>query len=419
MPDHVEDLAVLREQSDVLLQQTAGAQQAVGPVEGADATGEVVVHLDADGRLRAVQVGFTWDRRLTGARLPGAVLEAFAGARTARLEAYAAAVAEAADGPAPRARPGRHGSLFVDAFRDRLAAAGETRARPARSWSRCSPTSGRASTRPTGSSTTTPRSGTRAGAVRGTPERPSARAASCSTSSSTSGGCPRPTPRTSVGRSPTRCSTRSGARVDWVPWGLGWAVDKFMALWDVAMEKMGQFWDKVGEFVSYIGAPWDLNAAADDWVGVGGPVAARATEADRSQSEVDYQWKGRAADRYAFALSAQQKALTAVQSKLTAPMGPALSSLATALYIFFGAVIAAIAILVVAIVTATGEAISILGLPAVPPTVLTGAAAAIAAISAAILNLRGAASSAQDVFSQVASETGDFGAQGWPAAVIG
>lgn len=206
--------------------------------------------------------------------------------------------------------------------------------------------------------------------------------------------------------------------LSWVPWGLGWVVDRFMDLWNRAMDKLGEFWDKVQEFVSNIGAPWDLDAAKDQWLTVGGPVAARASEADRSQSAVDSEWKGQAADRYAFSLTGQNRALTAVQSKLTSVIGPALGKVSSALYIFYGVVIGAIVTLVAAIVLATGEAVSIIGLPAVPPTVIAGIVAAIVAISGAILNLRGQASDANTEFLKVANETGDFGAENWPHAAI-
>ncbi|HEU5038986.1 MAG TPA: hypothetical protein VFT70_18405 [Nocardioides sp.] len=207
--------------------------------------------------------------------------------------------------------------------------------------------------------------------------------------------------------------------LSWVPWGLGWVVDKFRDLWDKAMAKMGEFWDKVQEIASNIGAPWDLDSTKDEWIRVGGPVAARASEADRSQSDVDADWKGKAADRYAMSLGAQNKALTAVQSKLTSAIGPALGSVATALYVFYGAVVGALVILVAAIVTAGGETVSIVGLPAVPATILGAAVAAIVAIGAAVLNLRGAASGAATTFLQVATETGEFGPESWPSAVIG
>ena len=204
-----------------------------------------------------------------------------------------------------------------------------------------------------------------------------------------------------------------------VPGFLHWAVDKFMALWNIVLEKAKQFWDKVVEFVSYLGQPWDLNGAKDDWVSLGGPVAARASQADKSQSDVDFRWEGRAADRYANSLGAQNKALSGVQSKLANPMGPALSSLAGALYIFFGVVIGVIIALVVAHTVAGGEAVSILGLPAVPPTLITAYGVALVALIGAIANLNNAANNANTVFQTVAAEASDFGSGGWPQAVIG
>lgn len=207
--------------------------------------------------------------------------------------------------------------------------------------------------------------------------------------------------------------------LSWVPWGLGWVVDRFRDLWDRAMAKLGEFWDKIREIVSYIGAPWELQAARDRWIEVGGPVAARAVGADRSQSAVDAEWKGRAADRYALSLGPQGKALAAVQSKLTAQIGPALDSVATALYVFYGLVIGALVALVLAIVTASGEAVSIIGLPAVPATILVAVGGAIVAIGTGVVTLRGAASGANTTFLQVVNETGDFGADNWPSAVLG
>ncbi len=206
--------------------------------------------------------------------------------------------------------------------------------------------------------------------------------------------------------------------LSWVPWGLGWAVDKFMDLWDKAMAKLGEFWDKLRNIVANLGQPWVLNEAKGTWVEVGGPVSERASEATRGQSDVDFAWKGRAADRYALALSEQRGALTVVRDKLTAVMGPALGDVATALYIFFVAMAAAVAALVTAIVVATGETVSILGLPAVPVTLIAGIVAAITAIGLATNELLGSARSAETVFSNVLNSRGDFGADNWPSAVI-
>jgi DNA-binding protein YbaB len=120
MTDAIEDLAVLRESSDVLLQQLTGAQQQVRPAEAADHTGQVVVRLDADGRLGSVQVGFTWDQHLTATELPAAVLAAVAQARVQQVEQYGEAIRAIDQEPAPRARPARTDAPMLDAFRERV-----------------------------------------------------------------------------------------------------------------------------------------------------------------------------------------------------------------------------------------------------------------------------------------------------------
>ena len=65
MPDPIEEWHVLREQTDVLLQQTVEVQSRLGPAVASDATGQVTVKVDVDGLLESVQVGFTWDQSLT------------------------------------------------------------------------------------------------------------------------------------------------------------------------------------------------------------------------------------------------------------------------------------------------------------------------------------------------------------------
>ena len=120
MPDAIEDLAVLRESSDVLLQQLTGAQERVQPVAASDDSGQVTVRLDAEGRLESVKVGFTWDQQLTAAELPGAVLAAVAQARTQQVEQYGEAMRAIENEPAPRARPARTDTAMMDAFRERV-----------------------------------------------------------------------------------------------------------------------------------------------------------------------------------------------------------------------------------------------------------------------------------------------------------
>lgn len=125
MTDLVDDLAVLRESSDVLLQQLAGAQERVRPVEGTDPSGQVVVRLDGDGHLDKVSVGFAWDQQLSATELPAAVLAAVTEAKIQQVEQYGDALREIEDAPAPRPRPARTDTPMLDAFRERIEASGD------------------------------------------------------------------------------------------------------------------------------------------------------------------------------------------------------------------------------------------------------------------------------------------------------
>ncbi len=115
-----EELAELREASDVLLQQTTEAGARLRPVRAQDTSGEIVVRLDAAGQLLAVQVGFAWDQKLAKQELPAAVLEALAEARAARIEQYGTAINDVTKEPTPPARPTATTSPVVTRFQERL-----------------------------------------------------------------------------------------------------------------------------------------------------------------------------------------------------------------------------------------------------------------------------------------------------------
>ncbi len=120
-----EELAELREASDVLLQQTTEARARLRPVQARDSSGEILVRLDTSGQLLAVQVGFTWDQKIARQELPAAVLEALAEARAARLEQYGTAINDVTAEPTPRARPTDTTSPVVTRFQERLHSRGD------------------------------------------------------------------------------------------------------------------------------------------------------------------------------------------------------------------------------------------------------------------------------------------------------
>lgn len=207
--------------------------------------------------------------------------------------------------------------------------------------------------------------------------------------------------------------------LDKVPGWLDWAVDKFQKLWDKAVEKLGEFWDLIVKIVANLGVPWELNNAKDDWEKVGSKTSTEVATANEGTLQTDDadKWSGTAKDSYVKALADQKAALKGIKATFTDKIQPALDSAATAIYIFWGALVVAIGVMIIGIVTATGEAVSILGLPAVPPTVIVAVVACIGAIITGTLVLRGALSTASTTFNTLKGESGDY-PNNWPVSAI-
>ncbi len=215
-----------------------------------------------------------------------------------------------------------------------------------------------------------------------------------------------------------RLVSKVNSILDWVPWGLGWAVDKFKKLWRAAMDKLDEFWGFIAPIMVVIGQPWDISSAQASWNTVGSDVSAEVVTATDGELSVDDNWTGSAAEAYKKALTNQRLALTAIKSTFTDKISPALAGVVSALYMFYVGVGVAIAVMIVGIVTATGEAVSILGLPAVPPTVLVAIVVAIGAITKTGFDLRGAAASAAATFEVLKGERTAFGHDNWPHATV-
>lgn len=206
--------------------------------------------------------------------------------------------------------------------------------------------------------------------------------------------------------------------LSWVPWGLGWAVDKFRELWDQAMDRLGEFWDMIAPIANGFGAPWVINDRLDEWVDIGANVSEQVTVATTGELDVDNRWTGVARDAYVDALGNQRTALQAIKSTFTDRIVGALGDVSSALWTFFVMLAIAIAAMIAGIVLATGEAVSILGLPAVPPTVILAVVTAIGTIGHGINNLRSACNSANSTFVLLSTERTATGPDNWPRAVI-
>ena len=154
----------------------------------------------------------------------------------------------------------------------------------------------------------------------------------------------------------------------------GWVAEKAVDFWNSkVVPKWQEAVDWMGEHWNVFGAPWLCFDKAADWrTDVGQPVSERAGLAAKGQLDVDNTWKGSAATRYNERLSQQESALKGVSEQFAETIASALVKVGAGIITWWLGIIVGIGILVICILTATGEAISVLGLPAVPPTVLAG-----------------------------------------------
>ncbi|HEY3015754.1 MAG TPA: hypothetical protein VGJ41_11625 [Nocardioides sp.] len=205
-----------------------------------------------------------------------------------------------------------------------------------------------------------------------------------------------------------------------VPWGLGWLADKFKSLWNKAVDKMEDFWDTIKPIIELPGVPWTINSRKDSWVEVGSKSSGETITATEGQLQTDDadKWSGRSKDAYVKGLADQKAAIKGIKSTFVDKIVPALDAVSSAIYLFWVSIVAAIGILIVAIAAATGEAVSIFGLPALPPTVWGGIAACLAAVGIGTTNLRNVCSTQATVFSTLKSESTDYGPDNWPKCAI-
>ncbi|WP_460364694.1 hypothetical protein [Actinocorallia lasiicapitis] len=161
----------------------------------------------------------------------------------------------------------------------------------------------------------------------------------------------------------------------------GWA----KAGWKKVTDAWNALMDKVNYYLKNKGEPGRLSNGekrySDD---VQGKVSAEAGafKADSGKANgmlADDKWKGDAADAYRQVLNPQSTALT-TYANTAAAVGTALNEAAWAIQVFWGAVIAALIVLVTGIIAAI----------ALAETVVGGIAAALAAIGVAVAAVGGA-----------------------------
>jgi hypothetical protein len=206
-------------------------------------------------------------------------------------------------------------------------------------------------------------------------------------------------------------------KLKWLPAGVR---DAVVAGWNKFCGVMTDFWDALTDIVTHLGSPENLHNTARLWSSaVGGPVSAKVQVVDAGALSVDDTWSGTAADAYRQLSPGQKAALTAVKSTFTDPVATALSGLAKAIYVFWGALAVALVGLVAGFVSGLASAATILGLPATPFIMITAGLAAGAAIAAGEWNLGSTASDLNVSLQEKLDESTAFPRGQWPPARVG
>lgn len=199
-----------------------------------------------------------------------------------------------------------------------------------------------------------------------------------------------------------------------LPWGLQ---DKVVAGWNAFCDAIKGWWDFWYEVATHMGSPSKLGETADLWSDlVGGPVSAQVLSADAGLLAVDDNWDGDAAEAYRETLPLQKVALEKVKGVLTDGISSALTSVASGIIVFWGALIAALAALVAGLIGALSSAATIFGLPAAPFIAAAAAVVACAAVIGGGMNLESVCSSASNTLRQKLDDNSGFHLGHWPPA---
>lgn len=207
--------------------------------------------------------------------------------------------------------------------------------------------------------------------------------------------------------------------LDWVPWGLGWVVDKIHDAWNSLMDKITEVFEPLVFILSNLGSPSTVTSTGDAWSSqVGAPVSARVGTAEPGALAVDDSWKGSAASQYGQQVPRQKSALQGIKTQFTDGISGALKDVANAIQFFFGAMVVAIAAWIAAIITALASSATIIGIPA-GILIAVGAGAAFgAAFWGAGENLKSQCRAAKSLLEQRLAENTGYPGGSWPQATL-
>lgn len=202
-----------------------------------------------------------------------------------------------------------------------------------------------------------------------------------------------------------------------VPGWAAWIGDRIHEAWDYMCEQAQRFWNWLSGILGNMGDPGKLSSTGSAWNNsVGGPVSAKVQVAEAGNLEVDDTWEGKAADRYRARISLHKTALDKVKSSMTDGLSSALDTVKTAIYIFWGALAAALAILVGGLITAIGSTSTVFAAPAGPFIAAAAILGCLTSMTIGGYKLRSDCRTARNTLEQkVINESTGFLGGHWPA----
>lgn len=203
----------------------------------------------------------------------------------------------------------------------------------------------------------------------------------------------------------------------YLPW-LGPLAGKLRSAWDAFIAGVQKVLSEIGKVLTQPGVPWTLWSHANAWLDdVGGPVDRWSQEIGPDRIAADDKWQGEAAPKYMESVAAQKAALDQIKPAAN-DIQSALRLVATAIVVFWGALLAFLVVYVAEMIAAAGGIGSVVA--ALPGVLLAAASTAKfwAAFATLVVALGVAFTAFETQLGGLKSrlDTGVFAAGYWPAA---
>ncbi|MQA64096.1 MAG: hypothetical protein GEU86_22170 [Actinophytocola sp.] len=199
--------------------------------------------------------------------------------------------------------------------------------------------------------------------------------------------------------------------LSWVPWPFDDLIEPIERGMEQLRQKMGEFWDRLTDFLTNRGDPEKLKQFADEWrESIGNRIGDIAGDIQLVNMRSNIEWEGRAAEAYKTIVPPQGEGLEGIKS-LAVQINTSLKSLANGIEDFWTAILIAFGTFVVAIAAAIVGAATIVGIPAAIAAILVAVGACIALVATAITSRDAAEDTIKAEQDTIAQGTHDIGTE--------